>query len=384
MKVFNCFTFECSTYGYNTKTFDSGIHERGINEKVENVKEYESADYMELGAKLGESMFYFVKFQKFVEQFEKNQKSSCVKAMANNLNRSIVRKEVKRESGKMQENKFIIKTTLANSQKFSNFESIQGKEILQDIIEEYKSNCEDREDASDDSYDEDIIDEEQLLSLISVNYKLVPQKPVINHEVISEFPNDKTSCNVSVRPLSHEKNYVRKTREHIPFPNRSTVYEPKESINSSFISKNTCNRKEKAKCDSYYYNNIPAERKTHKNILSGTSVYTKKIERNTTFEKPTTDNLDVHLPLFQSIKWKAMIRRYIVQNKNQRHFGDRYYLENFDELKRSDRFNNNPATLSIQSQKVQFFNRMNSNIYRRNVVNTQIKTKTGIKSIGHK
>ncbi len=73
LKVANCFTFESSAYGYRPQGSSAGrklssLEETGRCELP--AIEYRVQDYIELGARLGEAMFYFTTVQRSVEQIE--------------------------------------------------------------------------------------------------------------------------------------------------------------------------------------------------------------------------------------------------------------------------------------------------------------------------
>eukprot|EP00826_Nyctotherus_ovalis_P005740 TRINITY_DN11306_c0_g2_i1.p1 TRINITY_DN11306_c0_g2~~TRINITY_DN11306_c0_g2_i1.p1 ORF type:complete len:350 (+),score=101.60 TRINITY_DN11306_c0_g2_i1:520-1569(+) len=328
-----------------------------------NIKEYELGDYMELGEKLGEAMFYFVKFQSFVEQFEKVNQHTSIKALAANFSRTKSRRSYQPNICKQPGRKTIIKNERGVRQPV--FESAHDKEIFQDILEEYKSNYEKSEEDSDDSYDENVMEEEQLNSLISINYQLPFHKPLVEDILNPTAIMEKVLNSTIVRPLSYDKSSIKSNHAFVsnyPISNRNLNYEPKKAILN--YSSSQYNRS-KQKVQYKYSSRI--ESKPYKNNLSNGHV--KRLDY-TSIDKVSIDN---PLPLLQSIKWKAILKRCLIQNCSQIGPNERYFLgaENFDEL----RVGCNAKALSIHSQKMHLFKRMNSNVCRRNVVNSQLKTR---------
>lgn len=363
----NCFTFESSVYGYHEKVAEKTIAEFMASESsstYKNIKEYELGDYMELGEKLGEAMFYFVKFQSFVEQFERASQRPSAKALVP----AFVRAK-SRGSCQPRVRQPPRKTPLRNERGARQpvFESVQDKEIFQDILDEYRSSCEQSGEDSDGSYDENVVEEEQLKSLISVNCQFPFQRPLVE-DVIS--PNavgmrEKVLNNTIVRPLSYEKSSIKPNHAFIgnyPISNRNLNYEPRKAV-LNYSSSQYNRSKQKAK----YERSSRIESKPYKsNMPTG---HAKRLDY-TSVDKVSIDN---PLPLLQSIKWKAILKRCLIQNCSQIGPNERYFLgaENFDEL----RAGCNTKALSVHSQKMHLFKRMNSNVCRRNVVNSQLRTR---------
>jgi hypothetical protein len=302
-----------------------------------SIKEYEIGDYLELGKKLGEAMFYFVKFQNFVEKFERINQSTSIKPISN-FNETKIRKI---DAGRRFK-------SITSKQPV--FESVQDKEIFQDILKEYKNTCEEIIEESDDSFYKNVIEEIKLKSLINGHYQLITHKPLVDHILNSVAMKEKVLDETIVKPLSYEKSNLRVTRgiiNNYPISNHNINYEPKRSI--EIFKHSQYNR-------SKHEYNLRLETKVPSKQLDYTSVDKVSV---------------IPLLLLQSIKWRAILKKSLVQNCSQVGINDRY-LFGLEELGRVG-YNTNP--LSINSQKAQLFKRMSSNACRRNTMNSQLNTR---------
>lgn len=390
LKVASCFTFETSAYGYQERNVDKTLAEvMAVEESMKNVREYETQNYIELGSKLGEAMFYFVKFQRFVEQLEKANPNLLIKRIESNMSKS-----KNKESAKKQQGKTLLKKHAATKNCFASVDNLlekssatdlmHEKDLLQDIFSEYNnSKCQYHED-SDASFDGDILEENTLKSLVCI-----PQSK--NLPAIGKDPANSQN-KISMQMVKLKRDLARKLPERVT----TKATEKRQSLNrynsNSLIGRRSeCTHKQPLEILTYMLdrkvnNDAPyiSNKKRGRNMLVTSSCEEHRRSRcMQVLRRPQGNKPFRSLPLLKSIKQNSDGQRHQV-GKLSLSGANHNSTSKRTEVGKVKKNYISSIMLSIKSQRMHLFERINSNASKHNVNRSQFRTKTILRTYGQK
>jgi len=332
-----------------------------VEDTMKNVREYNMQCYIELGKKLGEAMFYFVKFQRFIEQLEKTNPNLIIKRVEGKLKT--------KESAKGIQCKTLLKRSATKNalasvdsllEKNGQSELMQDKDLLQDIFSEYNSKYQYHED-SDASFDSDILEENSLKSLVCITQQ--KNLPIINKD---------TKTKVSLQVVKLKKDHIKKPIIRIKerqralnrYNSNSIVIRKSEYMHKRPIEILTYMLDHNKNNDQPYISYYSSKGKERKSLLA-------LREHHKMLKKPFHS-----LPLLRSIKQNLQGREHEIKKLSLNKAGSYLGSENTDQRKKIKKSYISSIMLTIKSQRMHLFKRVNSNMSRQYRTKTTLRTYT--------
>jgi len=328
---------------------------------LKNVKEYTLNDYKELGTRLGEAMFYFIKYQDLVEQLEKSNQELITKelALAFDTKTKEAEKEIqwkKELTARRPILSFIRGELVSTASKSPQAETVQEGEIMTDILQEFNNNNEQEHEDSDASFDENILEEQRIKSLTHMNYK---ENLQVEKSTKPKCRKNKSFSNVS----SYEETAFRTSYYRKFSSERRTQFDRRKPI--ELINCTVNYRKGYTGNSTIYSNNNFPPQKIHRLMVKNPWVNGKKLKNSSILNATINNDLELR-PFLMFMKQKRKTRPSTSQGlhmfKNDLNPRREFLWKNG--IKKPER---KICMFSIESQRIQLLNRTGSKTHTKNL-----------------
>lgn len=329
---------------------------------LKHVKEYTLPNYTELGTRLGEAMFYFVKYQNFIDQLEKSSQYLITKELALAFDTRARENAQWKEQAARRPILTVVRgepaSTTAGGKLAETAGSPEG-EIMSDIFKEFSSRAPEKED-SDASFDEDILEERKLKSLTHMSYKEQRRNETETHTPVVEMANERA---------------LKRRRENSSYANVGAYYEAGLRSNNERRAGDRRGQLDRRRpielisctvnygkgyasnCTAYSNNNFPPQ-KMHRLMVTNPWVNRRKLRNSSVLNATVNSELELK-PFLMFLRQRPQTRPGTSQglHRFKNDFGTRKEFGWRNEVRKPAKRN---CMFSIESQRVQMFDRMSS------------------------